>query len=442
MQLMRDIGSRLIDVHAQHASQQLLRRDVQRALLDAYGAGDAALAAQAAAWRRWRDLVRRHDAAREAGERARAEEDALRHAAAELAAIAPRPGEEALLAERRALLQQRGRLADAVTGALDEVAGERGATRQLAAAARLVERARDRSGGRLDTAAAALERAIVETEEARAQLEALLRPDDAGEGSLEEIEERLFALRAMARKHRVAVDGLAPLGAEIAGRLAALEDGEGALARLAREAEEARADYIAAAAKVAKARRDAARRLDRAVAAELPPLRLEKTRFRTVLEPLPEAEWSESGQDRVRFEVATNPGAPMGPLARIASGGELSRLMLALKVVLSRGSPAPTLVFDEVDSGIGGAVAAAVGERLHRLGESLQILVVTHSPQVAAKGTHHWRVAKEQGRDRTMTRVEELDPAERREEIARMLSGAAVTAEARAAADSLMAGMR
>jgi DNA repair protein RecN (Recombination protein N) len=174
------------------------------------------------------------------------------------------------------------------------------------------------------------------------------------------------------------------------------------------------------------------------VTRELAPLKLDKARFRTAIEPLAEAEWSEHGQARVHFEIATNPGAPPGPLARIASGGEMSRLMLALKVVLASGAPASTLVFDEVDSGIGGAVAAAVGERLQRLGESLQVLVVTHSPQVAAKGAHHWRVAKQQGRDRTTTLVEELTTAERREEIARMLSGSAVTAEARAAAASLM----
>ncbi len=212
--------------------------------------------------------------------------------------------------------------------------------------------------------------------------------------------------------------------------------------KLAKREEEARREFLEAAKIVGKLRRRAAARLDKAVGDELAPLRLDKARFHTVIVPLEEAEWNEHGQDRVGFAVATNPGAPPGPLARVASGGELSRLMLALKVVLARGSPATTLVFDEVDSGIGGAVAAAVGERLFRLGERLQILVVTHSPQVAAIGAHHWRVAKQQGTNRTSTLVEELGADERREEIARMLSGTAVTAEARAAAESLIAGAR
>jgi DNA repair protein RecN (Recombination protein N) len=211
---------------------------------------------------------------------------------------------------------------------------------------------------------------------------------------------------------------------------------------LEQQAAAARDGYIAAAAAVSGAREAAALRLDTAVAAELKPLRLDKARFRTVLTPLAEPEWGEQGCERVHFEVATNPGAPFGPLARIASGGELSRFMLALKLVLAGTSSVPTLIFDEVDSGIGGAVAAAVGERLQRLGTRLQVLVVTHSPQVAARGAHHWRVAKRQAERATVTRVEELDPDTRQEEIARMLSGSTVTAEARAAAASLMAGAR
>ncbi|HZS85260.1 MAG TPA: DNA repair protein RecN [Stellaceae bacterium] len=437
--LLRELGDSLVEIQGQFEQRGLADPATQRALLDAYGGYEPAIAAQTTAWRVWREAASRHGEASAALDRARAEEDALRHAAAELDAVEPRPGEEALLAERRQVLVHREKLMGAVNAALAELSGERGAERALGAAARLVERAREKAGGRLDAAAAALERATVEAGEARAQLEAVLR-DDEPAGGLEAIEERLFTLRALARKHGVAVDELAALRSEIAARLATIEDGGAEAKRLLRAAEEARADYAAAAQRVSKLRRNAARALDRAIAAELAPLRLDKARFRTIVEALPEEEWGEHGQDRVRFEVATNPGAPMGPLARIASGGELSRLMLALKVVLARGSPATTLVFDEVDSGIGGAVAAAVGERLQRLGENLQVLVVTHSPQVAAKGTHHWRVAKEHGNGRALTRVEELSTVERREEIARMLSGAAVTAEARAAAESLILG--
>jgi DNA repair protein RecN (Recombination protein N) len=228
----------------------------------------------------------------------------------------------------------------------------------------------------------------------------------------------------------------------LAARLAAIEGGADGAAVLADEAVRARARYAAAAAAVSQARTKAASRLDAAVAAELKPLRLEKARFRTILSPLAEADWGPNGVERVHFEVATNPGASFGSLARIASGGELSRFMLALKLVLTGTSPVPTLIFDEVDSGIGGAVAAAVGERLQRLGAGLQVLVVTHSPQVAARGAHHWRVAKAQAQRATVTRVEELDADTRQEEIARMLSGSTVTAEARAAAASLIAGAR
>jgi DNA repair protein RecN (Recombination protein N) len=336
----------------------------------------------------------------------------------------------------------RERLVTAVEDALRELSGERGAERMLNTALRQLERARDKAGALLDPAIAALERAAAETQESVAQLAAALREDALHGGDVEKIEERLFALRALARKHGVAVDALAALRETIAGQIAAIEDGSGRLARLEREAAAAGAAYRAAAGAVARLRRRAATRLDAAVAGELAPLRLGKARFQTVLTPLAEAEWSEHGQDRVAFAVTTNPGAPFGPLARIASGGELSRFMLALKVVLAAGSPAATLVFDEVDSGIGGAAAAAVGERLLRLGEQLQVLVVTHSPQVAAMGAHHWRVAKRAGRDDTMTEVEVLSAADRREEIARMLSGSAVTEEARAAAESLIAGTR
>ncbi|HYC12606.1 MAG TPA: DNA repair protein RecN, partial [Stellaceae bacterium] len=270
------------------------------------------------------------------------------------------------------------------------------------------------------------------------QLEATLRALGPAGLSLEQIEERLFALRALARKHGVSVDGLVELRAEIAAKVAALEDGGGEVKRLQRREAELRNDYVTAAGKVGERRRGAAKALDAAVAKELKPLKLERARFQTVLTALPEPEWGEGGAERVHFEVQTNPGAPPGPIGKIASGGELARFLLALKVVLARTLPATTLVFDEVDSGIGGAVAAAVGERLHRLGESLQVLVVTHSPQVAAKGTHHWRVAKRQAASKTLTTVDELTAAERREEIARMLSGSTITAEARAAAASLM----
>jgi DNA repair protein RecN (Recombination protein N) len=305
-----------------------------------------------------------------------------------------------------------------------------------------LERARERAQGLFDAPLAAAERAAAETADAVAALESAARRLDLDPRELEQLEERLFALRGLARKHQVSVADLPALQERMAAQLAAIEEGAVNVEHLVRATAEARAGFVAAAEAVSRARARAARRLDAAVAAELAPLRLDKARFRTVLTPLEEAEWSEHGSERVHFEIATAPGAPFGPLARIASGGELSRFMLALKLVLADTSSVPTLVFDEVDSGIGGAVAAAVGERLHRLGTNLQVLVVTHSPQVAARGAHHWRVAKRLSERATVTRVEELDPDTRQEEIARMLSGRIVTAEARAAAASLIAGTR
>src|SRR5665213_1233798 len=345
--------------------------------------------------------------------------------------------------ERRALQRRRRRVQPAGGLVLEPLdMPQRGAERALSAALRHVERLKDKAAGRLDAAAAALERAALEAREAISEIETQGRTLGGDASSLEKSEERLFALRALARKHNVAVDGLAALRRDIAAKLAALDDGGGALEGLTRAAEAARQAYMKAADAVSAERRQAAGKLDQAVMKELKPLKLEKARFTTMLTALGEDDWGPHGRELVHFEVATNPGAPAGPLAKVASGGELSRFMLALKVVLARTSPVPTLVFDEVDSGIGGAVAAAVGDRLHRLGQELQVLVVTHSPQVAARGSHHWRVEKSQAAQQTLTRVEELSIEARTEEIARMLSGAAITAEARAAAASLMAGAR
>jgi DNA repair protein RecN (Recombination protein N) len=436
--LLREVGEMLVEIEGQFAQRGLLDAATHREALDAFGGHGAEIEALRARYRAWREAREARAAAEQRLAKARAEEEYLRHALGELETLEPEIGEEQRLADSRGLLQQREKLGEALEGALAELAGERGAERAVNAALRPLERLRDKLGERLDPAVTALERVSSELREAIAQLEAALRELGPAGLSLEQIEERLFALRALARKHGVSVDGLAGLRAEIAAKVAALEDGGGEVKKLQRREAELRNDYVAAAGRVGEHRRAAAKALDTAVAKELKPLKLERARFATVLTALPEAEWGEWGAERVHFEVQTNPGAPPGPIGKIASGGELARFLLALKVVLARTLPAPTLVFDEVDSGIGGAVAAAVGERLHRLGESLQVLVVTHSPQVAAKGMHHWRVAKRQAASKTLTTVDELSAAERREEIARMLSGSVVTAEARAAAASLM----
>jgi DNA repair protein RecN (Recombination protein N) len=440
--LLRQLGETLIEIEGQFAQTGLLDPGTHRDALDEYGVARAARDALARCWKHWHALVAERQAAEAALARTQSDEDFLRHAAAEIEALDPQPGEEASLAEERALLMNRERLSEALAAATEELAGEKGGEHALSRAARGLERLRDKAGGKLDAAIAALERAIVETRDAVAELDSAARALGHRGGSLEQIEERLFALRALARKHGVAVEDLPRLRAEIAAKIGALDDGGAAIATLRRREEEARQAYLAAAETVTKARVAAAKKLDAAIAKELPPLRLEKARFRTALAPLAEAEWGEHGREAVHFEVATIAGAAPGPLARIASGGELSRFMLALKVVLARSSAVPTLVFDEVDSGVGGATAAAVGERLSRLADERQVLVVTHSPQVAARAAHHWRVVRSEGKSRTLTRVDELDEGARREEIARMLSGAAITAEARAAAASLMAGAR
>ncbi|MCC7275193.1 MAG: DNA repair protein RecN [Alphaproteobacteria bacterium] len=439
---LRRIAETLVEIHGQFDQQSLLDPAAHRRLLDAFAGHAPALAEVGAAHAARAAAAAALAATRAEIEKAQADEGFLRHAVAELEALAPEPEEEVRLAEERAALSHRERIVDAARAALAEIEGDRGAENRIAAAARLVERQSERAAGRFDPVVAALDRALAELREGAAQLDALRRDLDGGTRSLETIEDRLHALRAAGRKHGVPVAALSDLAERYRARLSALEDGTAGLARAERRAAEAGAAYAQAARALSQSRHAAARRLDAAVAVELPPLKLEQARFATRIDPVPEAEAGAEGIDRVQFTVATNPGAAPGPLARIASGGELSRFMLALKVVLASADPVPSLVFDEVDSGIGGAVAAAVGERLARLARSVQVLVVTHSPQVAALADHHWRVRKDVDEGRTATTVEPLDAAARREEIARMLSGSRVTDAARAAADSLLAPSR
>ncbi|MEE8505901.1 MAG: DNA repair protein RecN, partial [Kiloniellales bacterium] len=373
--------------------------------------------------------------------RARGDEAFLRHAVAEIEALDPKPGEDAALAEQRALLMNAGKLTEAVNAAVVELTGGEagaGAETALAVARRALERAAPHAGGRFEPMLAALQRAAAEFEEALGQLHSLSDEIDLDAGRLEEVEERLFTLRELARKHATEVDRLAALGTELSDRLAAIDSGGERLTEHERTVRETREAYLAAAEAISAARHAAGAKMDRAVSAELPPLKLEKAEFRTRIDRLEEAGWGPHGLDRVTFEAATNPGSPRGPLAKIASGGELSRFLLALKLVLAEVGPAKTLVFDEVDAGVGGATADAVGERLARLTLGRQVLVVTHSPQVGARAAHHWRVSKEPDGARVRTLVSPLDLDERREEIARMLAGAEVTEEARAAALRLM----
>ncbi len=437
--LLRRLGDSLVEIQGQMEQHGLLDMATHRAALDAFAGLDKLGEAVRVAWQAWRSAEQARADAEAAAAAARRDEDFLRHAVKELETLAPKPDDEESLTEQRQLLRAGSALGEALSQALAELEQGRGAVTALRAAHRLIERNIDKAAGRLDAALAALDRALSEATEAQAQLEAAREALEFDPARLEKLEERLFALRAAARKHNVAVPELADLAETFRTQLAALDDGEAGLKRLLGEAKAARAAYVTAAEAQAAARRKGAARLDKAVAAELGPLKLEKAKFATDIAALPEAEWSEAGTDRVQFTIATNPGTPPAPIARIASGGELSRFLLALKVCLAKVGDAGTIVFDEVDSGIGGATAAAVGERLKRLAKDVQVLVVTHSPQVAAVADRHWLIRKTTTRHAASTDVLTLDAKGRREEIARMLSGAEVTAEARAAADRLLA---
>jgi DNA repair protein RecN (Recombination protein N) len=436
--LLRQLGESLVEIHGQFESHSLLNPATHRGVLDAFGGLEERLKKVSVAYRNWRETAKTRIEAERSLRQAREEEESLRHAVEEISAIAPKPGEEVALAEKRSRLMHAEKLIEGMNAALSALERNGAVESNLRQAQKALERVADKAGGQLKGAIGALERATMETAEALAQLEKASAEIDLNPQHLEETEERLFALRDLARKHGVEVSGLVKLAEDLKKRLEAVMDGEEGLARLAREESKAREAYLLAARDLSKARQTAAKGLNQAVAAELPPLKLDRAQFVCKLDELEESAWNEHGLDGVSFLIATNPGAPPGPLAKIASGGELARFMLALKVVLAGTSNVATLVFDEVDSGIGGAVAAAVGDRLARLAEKLQVLVVTHSPQVAARGAKHLHVAKSVKQERTLTEVVPLHDGARQEEIARMLSGAAVTDEARAAALKLL----
>jgi DNA repair protein RecN (Recombination protein N) len=438
--LLRRLGDALVEVAGQFESHGLLDPATHGDLLDAFAGHRSNVETVGDAWRNWRSAVAAREAAEAQLVSARREEAFLRHAVGELTAMDPKPGEDAQLAEDRLRLMNAEKLGEAVEGALGELIGERGADSQLAGAQRRLDRIADKAGKAIEPAIAALERTSNELAEAIRELQRAVTDLEADPRRLEAVEERLFAIRDLARKHGVEPDALAAHAASLAEKLAALDDEGGRLAGLARAEAAARDTYRSAAAVLSRGRAAAAKKLDKSVNAELPYLKLERARFATRIDQLNEADWNEAGIDRISFEIATNPGSEPGALAKIASGGELARFMLALKVVLAAADPVPTLVFDEVDAGIGGATAAAVGARLARLAEAIQVLVVTHSPQVAARGLHHWRVEKHARDGSALTLVEPLDAAGRREEIARMLSGARITDAARAQAEQLIAG--
>lgn len=434
--LLRQIGGQLVDIHGQFDQHGLLDPTTHAPLLDAFGGHQSALNATASAYTAWRAAEKALGEAEEIAARARADEEELRQTAKELRDLAPVVGEETELAARRSDLQHRDRLGEALTSSIQD---SEEAVSRIAQAMRTLGRLPLNLSAGVEPATAALDRAAVELGEGTKLLEARLAALRGDGDSLEQVEERLYQIRASARRLRATPDDLPEILVRAEAALATLEDGAALLPRLQKAADDARAAYRKAADALSAARQKTAKKLDQAVADELAPLKLERARFHTVVAPAENpADWRKDGADRVAFEIATNPGAPFAPLAKVLSGGELNRVMLALQVILSATGSIPTLVFDEVDSGVGGAVAAAVGDRLARLGARTQVLVVTHSPQVAARADAHWRVSKSVDKTAALTTVEPLSQEERREEIARMLSGASVTDAARAAASDLM----
>lgn len=434
---LRSVGELLVEIEGQYARHGLLDRTNHRAALDAFGGHGDLLDAARNAWDELDAAETGLSAAREDAERLESDGDYLRHAHHELSELDPRPGEEGELAQARTVMMNSEKIAEAVEQGILALDGDDGVRDRLGGMLRIVERANTQAAGLLGEALEALERAVNEAEAVSGALDAARAGMERDPGRLQELDERLFALRGLARKHDTDVDSLAGVRERIAARLALLDDSGHDIAKLEKRVEGARKSHTEKAEKLSAARKRAAAALDRAVAAELPDLQLPDARFTTVVAP--RAAGGRDGVDDVGFEISSNPGQEPGPLSKVASGGELARVLLALRVALLRTTPVDTLIFDEVDAGIGGAAASAVAERLNRLTEEAQVLVVTHSPQVAARGGFHLQVRKSVTKRRATTEVSTLSPADRREEIARMLAGAEITDEARAAAGRLMA---
>jgi DNA repair protein RecN (Recombination protein N) len=437
VQVLKTLGAALVEIHGQHDERALVDVATHRRLLDAHAGLEDDATAVSQAWTARRAAEEAVAAHRARVEQARREADYLRHAVDELARLKPETGEESTLAEKRAAMMAVDKVAEDLRDAHEAVAGERSPISTLSGALRRLERRRAQAPALIDPPVKALDAALTALDEARGHLDAALIAANHDPRELDRLEERLFALRAAGRKYNVAVDDLAALNARHAADLAALDAGAEDLKRLEAAARAAEANYTKSAAALSAARKKAAAKLDKAVTAELKPLKLERAQFSTNIET---DAGGPDGIDRIAFWVQTNPGTRPGPLMKVASGGELARFLLALKVVLADRGSAPTLVFDEIDTGVGGAVADAIGLRLARLAAKVQVMAVTHAPQVAARASHHFLITKDalaRGK-RVATSVSELAADRRREEIARMLAGAEITDEARKAAERLI----
>ena len=439
VQVLKQLGSALVEIHGQHDERALVDAATHRRLLDAFGGLEEQTDKVGALWEARRVAQAAADAHRSEVERAKRESDWLRHAVDELNKLSPQAAEETALAERRTVMMQAEKVAEDLRNAHEVIAGADSSVPALSGVIRRLERRAAQAPSLIEPAVKALDTALTALDETRNQLEASLRTADFDPAELERIEERLFALRAAGRKYNVPVDDLAALAEKYKGDIALIDAGEEKLKALEAAAAKAEAAYRSAAQALSQARGKAAGALDKAVNGELKPLKLERAKFSTQVDSDPAAAGPQ-GIDRVEFWVQTNPGTRPGPLMKVASGGELARFLLALKVVVADRGSAPTLVFDEIDTGVGGAVADAIGMRLAKLAKGVQVLAVTHAPQVAARADRHYLISKdalEKGK-RVATRVTELASERRREEIARMLAGAEITNEARAAAERLI----
>jgi DNA repair protein RecN (Recombination protein N) len=439
VQTLKAVGSALVEIHGQHDERALVDASTHRRLLDAFAGLEKEVVAVESLWDARRAAYAALEEHRAGMERAAREADYLRHASDELKKLKPKDGEETLLAERRATMMQGEKIAADLREAQDAISGNHSPVAALSAAVRRLERRAGNSPALVEPAVKAIDTAINALEEAEQHLNAALIAADFDPAELERIEERLFGLRAASRKYSTPVDGLAALAAKYAADVALIDAGADQLKKLETAAAESDARYSAAATRLSNARVKSSDKLNKAVNSELAPLKLERARFMTQIDSDPKSPGPQ-GFDRVEFWVQTNPGTKPGPLMKVASGGELSRFLLALKVVLSDRGSAPTLVFDEIDTGVGGAVADAIGGRLARLAGKVQVMAVTHAPQVAARADQHLLISKDaldKGK-RVATRVNALAADHRREEIARMLAGAEITAEARAAAERLL----
>lgn len=440
--LLKEVGEQLIEIHGQYDTQSLLNSKTHRAVLDQYAGHDLLLHKTQESWDFWQALKHEELALKEEIERAKAEEAFLSDAVKELEDLSPIEGEEETLLQQRGYLMNREQISQAMVTSYQALTAEGGCEDFLITAQAALEKISEKASGRFDDVLAALDRGATEIKEAVLLLQQLHHDQQETETNLEEVDSRLFALRSCARKHGLTIDQLPPFIFELRQRLNLIETQDSQLSDLRKRVSAAEKQYKDTADKLRQSRENSARKLDSGVCAELPPLKMAGAKFITEITPLAETAWTRNGTETIAFTIATNAGAKAGPLNKIASGGELARFMVALKVNLTQSrdlnKSVGTMIFDEVDTGIGGAVADAVGERLARLAQKVQLLVITHSPQVAARGNDHLRVSKSETGDVTTSSVELLDEQERLEEIARMLSGASISAEARAAAKSLL----